>query len=155
MRKLGLSEWAAISEIAGTLVVIVSLIFVIYSIERNTAVLAISNDNFLYQLDDDFLVARASDPELVSIILRFDNDEELSEIERARYIADRLRRLIRWDMAHARYLQGVLTEDSWENWNKAFSAGWPESFPERWWEEERQYYSKEFVAHVDAVYAMQ
>jgi len=53
MKKLDLTEWAAISEILGTTAVIASLIFVAYTVDRNTVVMQAANDNFQYQIQDE------------------------------------------------------------------------------------------------------
>ena len=49
MAKRNLAELAAISEIIGTLAVIISLLFVAFNISKNTRVMQAVNDNFLYQ----------------------------------------------------------------------------------------------------------
>jgi hypothetical protein len=48
MKKLSLSEWAAVGELVGTLAVFVSLIFVIYSINQNTAAIQGSTENLIF-----------------------------------------------------------------------------------------------------------
>jgi hypothetical protein len=50
MRKLNLTEWAAVSEIIGTVAIVISLLFVAYSVNQNTAVMQASNDDFIYEL---------------------------------------------------------------------------------------------------------
>ena len=57
MRKLELSDWASLAEIVASFGVVISLIFVAISLERNTAVMQASNDNFIYELQ----FARARD----------------------------------------------------------------------------------------------
>ena len=50
MSKLKLTEWAAVSEIIGTVAVVISLLFLAFSVNRNTVVMQASNDNFVYEL---------------------------------------------------------------------------------------------------------
>ena len=57
MRKLSLSEWAAIGELVGTFAVFVSLLFVVYSINQNTAAIQGSTENILFErIGDEWLM---------------------------------------------------------------------------------------------------
>jgi len=48
MKKANLSNWAAISEIVGAIAVVVSLLFVAYSINQNTTALTLAgSERFL------------------------------------------------------------------------------------------------------------
>ena len=48
MKKANLSNWAAISETVGAIAVVVSLLFVAYSINQNTAALTLAgSERFL------------------------------------------------------------------------------------------------------------
>ncbi len=49
MKKLSLPEWAAVGELVGTLAVFVSLVFVIYSINQNTAAIQGSTENLIFE----------------------------------------------------------------------------------------------------------
>ena len=48
MKKSGVKKWAAIAEIAGTVVVIVSLLFVIQSIDQNTKAIEAAEANNIW-----------------------------------------------------------------------------------------------------------
>ncbi len=48
MRRLGLSDWASIAEITGTIAVVISLLIVAYSLERNTTALSGQIVNEMY-----------------------------------------------------------------------------------------------------------
>jgi hypothetical protein len=49
LRKPSLSEWAAIGELVGTFAVFVSLLFVVYSINQNTAAIQGSTENIRHR----------------------------------------------------------------------------------------------------------
>ena len=57
MKKLSLVEWSAVAEIIDTIVIVVSLLFVAYSVNQNTIAVQVTNDNFIYELQ----YARARD----------------------------------------------------------------------------------------------
>ena len=50
MQKFALKEWAAVAEIIAAVAVIISLVFVVQSINQNTAAVQSTNDNFIYDL---------------------------------------------------------------------------------------------------------
>ena len=80
MKRLDLTGWAAIAEIVGTVAVVVSLLFVAHSVNRNTSIMQSVNDNFIYQLQDERVRDIVSDPELASIIVKFRHKEDISEV---------------------------------------------------------------------------
>lgn len=47
MARLKLTEWAASAEIIGTVAIVVSMLFVGYSINRNTKEMQAVNENYL------------------------------------------------------------------------------------------------------------
>ena len=153
MKKLDLTGWAAISEIVGTVALVLSLIFVAYTINRNTLVMQTVNDNFVYQIQDERVRDIANNPELASITLKLRNNEELSEVERERMLSQHLREINMWELAHRRYKQGLYSPEQWHAWDGYYEVGFTTVLPEKWWEEVKDWYADDFVKHVDAVYA--
>ena len=85
MRKLSLSDWASVAEIAATIAVVISLIFVAISLQRNTAVMQASNDNFIYELQFARTRDIVTSPGMASIYVRHRSGEELSAEEQERF----------------------------------------------------------------------
>jgi hypothetical protein len=81
MKKPDLTSWSAIAEIGGMVAVVISLIFVMYSINQYTAALQANNENFLYQVAINGAREVARNPNLASIIFRFRRGEDLTDIE--------------------------------------------------------------------------
>lgn len=152
MKKLDLTEWAAISEIIGAIAVVASLIFVAQSVNRNTAQLQASSDDFLFQLTDEDFRDVALNPDLASIIQRYSQQQDLTDIETMRYQAHMARTLNRWEIAFVRHEQGFLDTESWQVWDAAFTDGFVDRFPQSWWSEWRHSVTPSFASHVDAVY---
>ena len=84
MAKRNLTERAAVSEIIGTLAVVISLLFVAFNVSQNTRVMQAANDNFLYETQDEILNTVVENSEFASIYLRHLNDGELTAVEEFR-----------------------------------------------------------------------
>ena len=153
MRKLNLIEWAAVSEIIGTAAIVISLVFVAYSVNQNTAVLQAANDNFLYETQ--FARARdiVSSPGMASIYAKRRRNEELSAEEQERFYWDKLQELGGWELAFNRHRDGVFSTVLWEGWDNYYVVEFTNQFPVESWAEARHFYAEDFKSHVDAVYA--
>ena len=153
MKKLDLTEWAAISEILGTTAVIASLIFVAYTVDRNTVVMQAANDNVQYQIQDERARDIATNPELASITLKLRRNEELSDVEKERIFMQQVRELNMWELAYRRHAQGLYSPVQWRAWNDYYEFEFTAEFPEEWWTRVKPWYPDDFEKHVDAAYA--
>ncbi len=70
MKKIKLADWAALAEVIGTVGVIVSLIFVAFSINNNTSEFKAAQANQLYESSREVELAVASDNEWARIIVK-------------------------------------------------------------------------------------
>ena len=152
MKRLTLPEWAAVADIVGTVAVVVSLLFLAYTIEQNTAVTQSANDNFLYELDDRQQADVALTEDLATIFQKHYNGEELSGIDEFRVRRQVIRQLSAWELAFDRHEEGLLSDEKWKNWNRYYSINIRNDFPKEWWADLRRYYGTEFAENVDAVY---
>jgi len=152
MRKLNLTEWAAVSEIVGTAAVVVSLLFVAYSINHNSAVIQTSNDNFLYELQHARIRDFLTSPGMASIYVKHRRNEELSEVEQERYFWDKVLELSTWEIAFARHRDGQSSSIQWEGWDNYFATEFVNQFPVESWAEVRDFFAEDFKDHVDAAY---
>jgi hypothetical protein len=152
MRRLTISEWAAIGEIIGTGAVIVSLIFVVYSVNQNTAAVQGSTENLIFERHSDLTNQFMSDASLAAILVKMRNkDHDLTEIEAIRWEKYQLNLLDVWALAFNRHRSDQLGDDDWEAWNRyfihTFSHG-REKLSESRWKELRYGYAEEFWNHV-------
>jgi hypothetical protein len=150
---LNLSEWAAIAEIAGSVGVIVSLVFLVQSIRKNTVMTQSANDNFLYELQ--FARGRevSGNPSLAALFTKVRKGEALTEVEDTQLLWDSLQQLSTWEVAFVRHRDGVFSDSMLESWEIYFRAGFLDSFSAEQWEEVRTWYGEAFRSHVDAVYS--
>ena len=153
MKKRGLVEWAAISDIFETIAVVASLLFVAYTVNKNSTVLQSVNDNFVYQIQDQRVGDIANSAELASIEIKVRNNEEISEIDKHRMLSQHLRELNMWELAYVRHRQGLYSTEQWNAWNGYYAMDLVDKLPEDWWAEVKPWYGEGFRQLVDAAYA--
>jgi len=154
MKKLTLSEWAAVGEIVGTVAVVISLLVVAYSIDRNTAATHASNENILFERHAELANHFMLDPTLAEILVKRRNgDADLSDVEAVRWEKYELNLLDIWAMAYNRYQRELLAENQWVAWDTyfthLFSSG-GEAISKARWEELQYGFDKDFWGHVRA-----
>ena len=155
MKKLTLTEWAAAGEIIGTVAVVISLLFVGYSINHNTEVMQASSENILFERHTDLAIHFMVDPTLAELMFKQrTGDADLSEIEVVRWEKYELNMLDLWALAHSRYQRQLLSEDQWLTWDRYFThmfSNEAEAISESRWKELRYGFDKDFWGHVGAV----
>ena len=92
-----------------------------------------------------------------AIMVKLDNAETLSEIERERFEQYMTRYLNMWELAHDRYVEGLFSEGKWLGWSDALGSivtQGPRRLPKESWDVSRVYYGPEFASIVDDAYSM-
>ena len=127
MNRFKLADWAATAEVIGTAGVIVSLVFVAFSINSNTEEARASQTNYLYDASREIELAVATDHEWSRIVVKGRNrSEPLSEIEQFRYDAYLIANIDLWDWTFDRYDDGLMSGVNLDGWNVYF-VGWAKS----------------------------
>ena len=155
MTKLLLRDWASVAEIVGTVAVVVSLLFVAYSVNHNSAVLQSLNDNLLYEYDAQAISDVVTDPSMAALLVKLDNGEQLTAIERERFEQFMYRYLNMWELAHDRYVDGLFPERKWLGWNATLAdvvTQGPRRLPWEEWNAVKGQYGPDFVYVVDKAY---
>lgn len=80
MKKLSLSEWVAIAELIAAAGVIVSLLLVVYSLEKNTEALQGGTENLLFESHTALAGHMVTDPALAEIRIKVRHGQALSEV---------------------------------------------------------------------------
>lgn len=121
MRKLRLSDWASIAEIVGTMGVIASLLFVVVSLERNTAAVSSQAADQIYEANRQINLVELQNPDLLEIISRGGVDSgSLSETERLQYVSWLAFNLDLWEQIIIRQDEGVLQSETIRGWDEYF-----------------------------------
>ena len=122
MKKLQLSEWAAIGELIGTAAVIISLLFLAYSVGQNTEAVRGATENLLFERHGALQNNLISDASLADLYARIQAGEtQLSAVEEVRWRTYQTNMLDVWEIAYMRNAGGLLGEREWRNWNSYFS----------------------------------
>ena len=153
MRKFNLKEWAAISEIVASVGVIVSILFLAYSIRDNTVATQSENDNFIYELQFARIRAIFGNPSLATLYHKLGKGEDLTEIEETQLLWDNLQQLGTWEIAFVRHRDGVYSDEQWEAWDRYLRLALLENFSRDDWDKVSPWYANDFKSHVDEAFA--
>ena len=124
MKKLNLTEWAAVAEVIGTIGVIVSLIFVAHSINTSTDEARASQTHVIFDTSRQIDLTVAADPEWSRIVVQGRSRQEpLSEVEQYRYDAYLVAVIDLWDQMLERYDDGLMDDQEVGYWELYF-ADW-------------------------------
>jgi hypothetical protein len=86
-------------------------LFVAYSVNKNTAALQTTNENFLYEIHFARNQNVVSVPGLALIYAKNERNEPLSEDEEARFYRDKMQGLSSWEFAFTRHRDGMFAPD--------------------------------------------
>jgi hypothetical protein len=155
VKKLTLTEWAAAGEIIGTIAVVISLLFVGYSINRNTDATQASSENILFERHTNLANQFMTDPTFAEILIKKRTGEEiLSEIEAVRWEKYELNMLDLWALAHSRFQRDLLSEEQWLTWDRYFThmfSNEAEAISKNRWLELQYGFDTRFWEHVGDV----
>lgn len=150
MRKLSLSEWASFAEIMGAFAVVISLILVVASVDRNTAAISAQVSDASYAAVREVNLDLLNNPELFDITLRAaESLDNLDETELEKYKAWLHIYLDLWERHYSWELTGLM-ELTDQGWNTYFSA-WTKRYVTRelWSDIKWQYPDPRFNEQVE------
>jgi len=153
MKKLPVTEWAAIAEIVGTAAVIVSLLLVVQSLNLNTRAIQATNDNFIYGLQDAHLDTIIASKELSAITKKAFEKKELDELEAFRWQLYLGRFLNLWEVIFTRHEVGLMPDEAWETWDRSAIGTFNSLVPIELWQQVRVSANASFREHVDRIAA--
>jgi hypothetical protein len=153
MKNVDWNKMAAISEVIGTIAVVVSLVFVVHSVNQNTDALRNSNLNHVYDRLDSLNSDIAADPQLS--LMYANRVVGLTDIEAsdAQFLTSMRRELAQWEQYYQWHRDGLLDGDDWTDWDDYYEVLFFTAFPREWWQSVRKYYIDEFASHVDQIYS--
>jgi hypothetical protein len=136
MRKLSLSEWSSISEIVGAVAVVISLLFVTFSINKNTAMLETNAEReFLDAWRTTVQMPFYTNERLAEIQLKVHTGEQLAPVE-AKMWENFLRALFdTWFEYYGAYKRGQVSDQSWEAMNAQILTLWERERMGEFWAE--------------------
>ncbi len=147
-----LEQWAAIAEIVGAVAIVVSLLFLAHSINRNTALLETNAEKeFLEAWRTTVQMPFFTNERLAEIQLKVHTGEKLSPVE-AKMWENSLRALFdTWSQYYGARDQGVVSERKWEAWNTAILTLWERERMGEFWDEMGSHWAATgFGEHIDS-----
>ena len=110
-----------VAQIVSAVAVIVSIVYLAYQIRENTAAVGFETSRGLVELQfqqDEW----DQDPALVELMIRGDSlPDSLSAVEWAQYSRRWALRWNVWSVAHTGFLQGTLSPEIWDGWDRSYS----------------------------------
>ncbi len=156
MRKLSLSEWSSLAEVIASVAVVISLGFVVYSINHNSHILQATNDSLIFEIQDSIMDQMVGDPNLASIRLRLEHGEKITAAEAKQWEWHMWRWISAWELAFNRHEDDLMADDQWESWDRAFQMILLDpntGYPEELWQAGRSAFGLSFSVHVDSEYS--
>ena len=120
MKKLTLREWASLSEVLATIGVVISLVFVGFSVNRNSDEVKAGQLNDIFDATREIELAVAADAEWSRIVLLGRTQDSLSAVEQYRYDAYAVLHLDVWDQLLTRDEDGLMDQAELEAWSRYF-----------------------------------
>ena len=93
---------------------------------------------------------------MASIVVKLQSGGEITATEAKQWEWHLWRWIALWELAFNRHSDGLMAEDQWQGWDRAFEIVILHSeygLAENLWQEDRVGYGLDFAAHVDAAYA--
>lgn len=152
MRKIALSECASIAEVIGAIAVVISVLFLAFSINRNTAVTEASEERaFLESWRNLVQLPLYTNEGLAQVQLKVHSGEELSPLEAKRW-ENYLRAIFdTWWQLHNSHENGLISDQAWDSMNGSILTLWELERMGEFWNQRRQYYAgTPFGEHIDA-----
>ena len=120
MKRLSLTDWSSIAEITGTMAVVISLLFVAFTIQRNTIALSGDAEDEMFDRINNFQLLIVSNPDLHAVYIKGRDDfENLTLFEREQYDMLITPVIDLWNRAIQREHEGIIQSgsiDDWHNW---------------------------------------
>jgi hypothetical protein len=153
MKNFSLRDWAAISEIVAAVAVIVSLVFVVLSVNRNTIELQAQNVNDLYDSFREIEMTVLADAELAEIVrlVEAGSFNSLSEKDAFRYTVFMTQHLSIWEQIYSRRQDGSVSEETYGDWLEYFELFARQNLPRAVWEKRKAWFTDPgFQAEVES-----
>ena len=135
MKRIGLTGWAALAEIVGTIAVIISLLFVVVSLRQNTAAIHASNEDFLRDLNDRYWSDRINNPDVYENWEKMLGGEPISTAAEGQIYDFVLRAMNGWEGVYVKYRSGQLSAEQFDNWHEANTDWLRRRVPRPLWEQ--------------------
>jgi len=151
MNRTVLAQWASLAEIIASVGVVISMLFLAYSVRENTAAFEAAEERaFLDAWREIAEVPFYTNAELASIQLKVHSGEALTTLEAKRWW-NYLRAVFdAWWQFYNAYADGLVSEAAFEEMDRSVFTVWERENMGEFWSETRKYYANSaFAQHID------
>ena len=122
MKKYSLTEWSAIAEIVASVAVVISLLFVGFQVQRNTAELQAAQSNDLFDSLREIELTMLAEPHLTEVYTKGWTERriELTEEQNELFQIYLLQSFTILEQAYQRMLDGTMSDAEYRNWEELF-----------------------------------
>ncbi len=143
-------DWAAYAEIIGTVAVVISLVFVVQSIDQNTrAVEAAQMNNIYTGWRETAIVPILSDPDLADTIAKARAGDALTPGEQIRWDTFVAGKMDNWSQMFNLHENGIISTKVWQEWEGGFWEHWDLDEMAPRWTSIRENYGETFRQYID------
>ena len=153
MKKLSLKEWAAAAEIIGTAGLIVSLLFVAHSINRNSELVKSAHSTLIYELNTTATDEQIEDGNYAIFSAKRSYGLEFRDENEAKTFYSLLRFLTHWELLIARHDDGLVGDDEYSEWSEYYGLMISRDMDIEWWDATKAEWDQSLVDMVDAAFA--
>jgi len=153
MKKLSLKEWAAVAEIVGTAGVIISLLFVAHSINRNTELVQSAHSTLIYELSASAVDEQIEDGGYAIFSAKRSYGLDFQDENEAKTLYSLTRYLTHWELLISRHGDGLVDDDVYLGWSEYYGYVIARDMDVDWWDAIKLEYEQSLVDAVDAAYA--
>jgi len=147
-----LATWVAVAQLAGSVAVILSLVYVASEFRRSQALSSSQIEDRLYARVLEMNRMMIEVPELASIVSRANRAEELSPSDSLRFLAFEHIWYDSWETAYDGFHDDILEAEAWGEWDDWFVQA-SRQRPRAGWVRNRMNFTGDFGRYVDGILA--
>ncbi len=143
-------DWAAYAEIIGTVAVVISLVFVVQSIDQNTRAIEAAEMNNIYAgWREAVQIPILNDLDLADTIAKARAGDALTPGEQIRWDTFVSGKMDNWGQIFNLHENGLISTEVWQNWDRGFWVHWDRDKMASRWASNREIYGETFRQHID------
>jgi hypothetical protein len=150
MSETKIRKWAAYAEIGGTIAVVISLMFVVKSIDQNTKAIEAAEMNNIYSAYREIRhLPILSNADLAQTIVKGRSREALSVVEQLQWNTFREGQLDNWSQLHALFQTNLISQEAWDDWDNSYWLQWNKNDMGTHWASVQKDYRGAFGRHIN------
>ena len=151
MKKPSIKNWAAIAEITGTVAVIVSLVFVVRSIDQNTKAIEAAEANNIWEAWREVGVLPViNNADFAAVYAKAEGSESLSAAEQAQWDFYQGAQFDIWAQLFDLYRDGLISQKKWDYWDNGYWRNWQQNQYDQAWEQIAGAYDPDFQQYINS-----